>query len=84
MIEKLSDFQGGEVLETDVCIVGSGAAGIALACELDRAGISAILLESGSRSVDPGISELNEGSILSKEPSPPLPLGFHFTRSIAA
>ncbi|HEY0522740.1 MAG TPA: GMC family oxidoreductase [Stellaceae bacterium] len=38
---------GAARLEADVCIVGAGAAGIAIARELARAGVSTVLLESG-------------------------------------
>ena len=37
---------------TGVCIVGAGAAGITLACELDRSGISVLLLEAGGYAPD--------------------------------
>ncbi len=36
-----------EVLRADLCVVGAGAAGIALALALDNAGLDVILLESG-------------------------------------
>ena len=37
-------------LETDVCIVGAGAAGITIARELANAPLSVLLLESGGTS----------------------------------
>jgi choline dehydrogenase-like flavoprotein len=36
-----------EVLRADLCVVGAGAAGIALALELENSGLDVILLESG-------------------------------------
>jgi len=33
-------------ISSHICIVGAGAAGISLACELDGAGVSVILLEA--------------------------------------
>lgn len=38
---------GGTTLETDVCIVGGGVAGITLALEFERRGIAACVLEGG-------------------------------------
>ena len=40
-------LSSGQILETDVCIVGAGAAGIALAKEFARASFRVLLLESG-------------------------------------
>ncbi|MEA3102996.1 MAG: hypothetical protein QOF74_7236 [Caballeronia mineralivorans] len=35
------------VIETTVCIIGAGGAGITLALEMDKHGIDTVLLESG-------------------------------------
>lgn len=45
-------------LETDVCIIGAGAAGIALALKLDRAGISAVVLAGGGEKPDDAHQQL--------------------------
>lgn len=45
----------------DVCVVGSGPAGLAVAVELGRAGRSVVLLESGPGCSSPRAQELNEG-----------------------
>jgi choline dehydrogenase-like flavoprotein len=42
--ERLID---GSILESDVTIVGAGAAGIVLAIELGRMGVDVLLIESG-------------------------------------
>jgi choline dehydrogenase-like flavoprotein len=47
-------------LETDVCIVGAGAAGITLALELTRAGREVCLLESGDFAPDQDTQSLHE------------------------
>lgn len=39
----------GELLDTDVCVVGAGMSGITLAVELAAAGIDVVLLERGDR-----------------------------------
>ena len=44
-------LESGSQLVTDVCIIGAGQAGIALASELDGSGLDVCLLESGG----PGI-----------------------------
>jgi choline dehydrogenase-like flavoprotein len=50
-------------LEADVCVVGAGAAGIALALELESAGIDVCLLESGRYEPDPATQDLYRGEI---------------------
>ena len=46
--------------EYDVCIVGSGPAGLAVASKLINEGIKFIILESGEVSPNPHYRELNE------------------------
>ncbi|HEX7023273.1 MAG TPA: GMC family oxidoreductase [Gemmatimonadales bacterium] len=48
-------------LEGDVCIIGAGPAGLALARSLGQAGKRVVLLESGGRAVEPEAQELNVG-----------------------
>ena len=50
-------------LWTDVCIVGAGAAGITLACELQSSKLSVVVLEGGGVKVEPAVQELNECEI---------------------
>jgi choline dehydrogenase-like flavoprotein len=52
----------GTVVETEICIVGAGAAGITLAREFIGAGFRTVLLESGSTDFDPDTQELYKGS----------------------
>jgi choline dehydrogenase-like flavoprotein len=47
MLTSLESVQAGSLLETVVCIVGAGAAGITLACELDGAPFKVLLIEAG-------------------------------------
>ena len=47
MFVDLRTLSEGETLGADVCIVGAGAAGIALALELKDSGLKVILVESG-------------------------------------
>lgn len=53
MILTSTEFSpASSTASTGVCIVGAGAAGITLACELDRSGISVLLLEAGGYELD--------------------------------
>src|SRR5215203_153370 len=54
------------VIETDICIVGAGPAGITLAREFIGSSLSVILLESGEFENDKRIQELNEGKVNSQ------------------
>lgn len=50
-----------DALETEICIIGAGVAGIAIALELDRAGIDCVLLESGGEVRDEATADLYRG-----------------------
>lgn len=61
---------GSAALEATVCIVGAGAAGITLACELDGAGFDVVLLEAGGKRQDATLaSDVFGGSAVSPHPS---------------
>jgi choline dehydrogenase-like flavoprotein len=49
----------GATLDADVCIVGAGPAGLAVALDLARTGLRVLLLESGGFDVEPATDELN-------------------------
>jgi choline dehydrogenase-like flavoprotein len=51
------------LLQFDVCIVGSGPAGITLACELSRSGFCVCLLESGGHKPAEDTENLNAGAV---------------------
>lgn len=51
----------GRVLQTNVCIIGGGVAGITLALEFERRGIDTILLESGGFESDKATRDLYRG-----------------------
>ena len=53
----------GTVIETDLAIIGAGAAGIAIARELADSGISIALIESGGFEFDAETQALYEGEI---------------------
>ena len=59
------------VIEADICIVGAGAAGIAMACQLIGQPLRVVLLESGGLDFEPDIQALNQG-LVTGAPSAPL------------
>jgi choline dehydrogenase-like flavoprotein len=61
MLLDARDLKTGAVLSADVCIAGSGPAGITLATELVDSGLDVVLLESGGFSFDDDAQALNEG-----------------------
>lgn len=61
MFVEASEIPQRAVIETDVCIVGAGPAGIALAYALRGTPVQVCLLESGGLSEEPDIQALNIG-----------------------
>jgi choline dehydrogenase-like flavoprotein len=49
------------ILETDVCVIGGGAAGIAIARELSGSQLRIVLAESGGFNQDPSVQALYQG-----------------------
>jgi choline dehydrogenase-like flavoprotein len=60
LIDARSDEVGAE-LETALCVIGAGAAGITVARALGAAGIDTLLIESGDLALDPATQALYEG-----------------------
>ena len=57
-------------LDARVCIIGSGAAGITLACELDGRGYKVLLLEAGGLGTDRRLAEYYRGEAPAPHPDP--------------
>ena len=53
-----------EEIETDLCIVGSGPAALAVALEASAVGSQLVLLESGGLECEPGCQEANAGEVV--------------------
>jgi choline dehydrogenase-like flavoprotein len=61
MIVDLSDLEPASVLESHVCIIGGGAAGITLALELAERGLDVCVLESGGLVYEQEVQDLARG-----------------------
>jgi len=61
MFLNFSDIANNNLIEFDICIVGSGPAGLSVAHELNNTDINVIVLESGGIEPDADYSELNKG-----------------------
>jgi choline dehydrogenase-like flavoprotein len=62
MIEDLGTSGDDVAIETQLAVVGAGPAGIVVALEAARHGLSVVLLESGSRAYDPALQDLSEAA----------------------
>lgn len=63
MMQDARELPEASVLSTDLCIVGAGAAGIALALEFAGTGTQVLLLESGGTKPDPETQGLYAGTV---------------------
>src|SRR5690349_16660229 len=54
-------LENGTQIGAEVCIIGAGVAGITLALELDKLGISTCVLESGGHEPDQATRDLYRG-----------------------
>jgi len=72
MIEDVCDLPDGHALSADVCIAGSGAAGITLALELAGSGLSVLLLEAGGLKAERKTQRLYEGGVADERLHSPL------------
>ncbi|MBP7930861.1 MAG: GMC family oxidoreductase [Acidimicrobiia bacterium] len=64
MVTDAREVQSGTRLQTDVCIVGAGPAGITLALELADRGVGVLLVESGGFETDSPTTDLNVGEVV--------------------
>lgn len=69
MIDDLRRLPDGAELEADLCVVGAGAAGIAIAREFLGAKVDVILLESGGLRRSAATDSLNEGESTGLDPA---------------
>ena len=72
MIEDAGDIADGTTVSADVCIVGAGAAGIAMALALAKTRLTVLMLESGGLSPEPQTQDLYAGTVVDEHlHSPP-------------
>lgn len=64
MIDDARDVPAGTTFAPDLCIVGAGAAGIALALQYARGGADVLVLESGGRTPEAATQALYEGEVV--------------------
>jgi choline dehydrogenase-like flavoprotein len=74
MIENLATLNGDIEVSADLAVVGAGPAGIVVALEAARRGLSVLLIESGDRSFDPGVQELSAAAEWDRQRHAPLDL----------
>jgi choline dehydrogenase-like flavoprotein len=72
MTEDAQHIPPGTQLECDILIIGSGAGGIACACELIGSGKQVILLESGGAKVEADTQALAKGEVADPSSHGPL------------
>jgi choline dehydrogenase-like flavoprotein len=72
MITDSRQLLPDETIRCDVCIVGGGAAGIALAHELRHSGLSVAVLESGGTKFENETHDLSKGEVVDPESHGPL------------
>ncbi len=58
MLLDFREQDGGSTILTDVCVIGSGAAGITLAVELDGSGLDVVLLAGGGANFEAETQDL--------------------------
>ena len=64
MFLSANALPAGETLRADVCVVGTGPAGLSLACELDAAGLTVAALEAGGMKHDRQEQEFYKGDLV--------------------
>jgi choline dehydrogenase-like flavoprotein len=62
VITNLNDLPS-QRFQCDICVVGTGAAGLTLASRLLKSRASVVFLESGGMEIEPKTSDLNRGEI---------------------
>ncbi len=76
VIEDFGKYQHRSTIETEIAIIGAGAAGITLARELIDSGIDCCLLESGGEELDSRIQSLYETEVIGHGDQRPCRLRF--------
>jgi choline dehydrogenase-like flavoprotein len=64
------ELPAGHCIKGDLCVVGAGAAGLAIASELAREPIRVVVLESGGHEPETRIQALNAGDVVGRAYAP--------------
>ena len=72
MIYNDDELVNGEIIEADICIVGSGAAGITLAMEFQNTNLKIVIVTGGDYRETIANQELNKGIVFPKGSHEPL------------
>lgn len=75
MMIDANDLPNGDPTHADVCILGAGAAGIALAAELANTRTRVVVIESGGSTFEQRVQELSAGEVDADPYHIPLHLG---------
>ena len=67
MLVNLNDAAAPELIESDICIAGGGAAGVALARKLASRGYEVCLLEAGGMDFEQATQDLCFGEVVGME-----------------
>jgi len=78
MILEARELSGSQPVRADVCLVGAGAVGIAIALQLSDAGFDVLLLEAGGLKHEASAQSLYRGTVL--DPALHNPLEAHRAR----
>ncbi len=70
MIEDARELDTGSRIESAICIIGAGAAGITAALRLARAGVPVVMLEAGGSSFESASQDLYEAENVGLDYSP--------------
>lgn len=62
MLIDANEIAPSSVIQTQICIIGGGAAGIAMALAFEKAGINTVVLESGGLRRDESTADLYRGA----------------------
>ena len=74
MVIDAHTIERGAQIEADICVIGTGPAGLTLLKQLGRLGLRIIGLESGGAQFNPDAQALCQGSICSSDNYPPAAL----------
>jgi choline dehydrogenase-like flavoprotein len=80
MLIDAREIESGQVLRGDVCVIGAGAAGVALANEFAGGPLDVLLLESGGFTRDAATAALNVGRVVGVPLDPSMDVGLDAVR----